>query len=619
MHCNQDEQKHSSLTGQVFSKVINKNLLQNMTSTVASTHSSVSGGNKSSSSSVIIIRSESNVVTTHEDEDSNPFGHEDSDSSILRCHISSLSHHPHLSLTSHAVKKDVNLSSTSCVEVNKRMNGQHNPCNLLSTGHTSSSHSSQSNQGILRPSSASSLLHPVLDRYCESPSFLLDTSSSPTPHLSLSGHHSHHHLVGASDDDVDVDETSNDVSGRVSRMSSETPDPELMFSCSTLGSVDPRDVSVVTPSMMVDSVMGDDVGDSGIPTTSSILTHSSSSMKYTFNGHHREKVLLNGHHNHQTTLSSLNRTVVDELDGDEDVVGDLSLSIKQEKLEGDVNCILKHPPLNHLKPSPVSSSLVISSNPVSLGGMKSHSRTATIHSPLILSQLNSNTTRLPNGTLISHQNHQQPVSKAIPDSSTSSLAGITMTSASTTGGTTNGHQVSSTTGSQSKQVVISAAPSVVHHVLTTSSAEGVTPVVASTLPSTISLTTSTSSSAVASTPLDIKILPAGILQLASNLAAVFPSTATGTGNAVQKQQIAIQLLREDGTSIILPITTRGALAVSPITATTVTQGVQNTQANTTSVTTSVATGNTRLIQGMTAKSNTTVSVAGGSKGKSKSM
>lgn len=52
------------------------------------------------------------------------------------------------------------------------------------------------------------------------------------------------------------------------------------------------------------------------------------------------------------------------------------------------------------------------------------------------------------------------------------------------------------------------------------------------------------------TPLDIKILPAGLLQLAANLAAVFPS------NGVQKQ-IAIQLLREDGTSIILPITTRG--------------------------------------------------------------
>lgn len=59
--------------------------------------------------------------------------------------------------------------------------------------------------------------------------------------------------------------------------------------------------------------------------------------------------------------------------------------------------------------------------------------------------------------------------------------------------------------------------------------------------------------------MDIKILPAGLFQLASNLAAVFPpasgSAATsGHQFANCKQQIAIQLLREDGTSIILPIT-----------------------------------------------------------------
>lgn len=51
------------------------------------------------------------------------------------------------------------------------------------------------------------------------------------------------------------------------------------------------------------------------------------------------------------------------------------------------------------------------------------------------------------------------------------------------------------------------------------------------------------------TPLDIKILSPGLLQLAANLAAVFPSST------IQKQ-IALQLLREDGTSIIVPIATK---------------------------------------------------------------
>lgn len=50
-------------------------------------------------------------------------------------------------------------------------------------------------------------------------------------------------------------------------------------------------------------------------------------------------------------------------------------------------------------------------------------------------------------------------------------------------------------------------------------------------------------------PLDIKILPTGLLQLAANLASVFPSSTI-------HKQIALQLLREDGTSIIVPIATR---------------------------------------------------------------
>ena len=574
-----------------------------MTSTLTN-HSSncMNGGNNKSSSSVIIIRSEGTSVQSHEDEDSNLF--DDPDSSILRCHI--MSHHQHLmSSSSHAVKKDVNLSSTSCIEVIKRerINGHNNSSHSVS-GQTSTIHNQNGHPMLgVRSSSDSSLLHPTtLDRYCESPSFLLDTSSSPTPHLSsLSGHHSHHHLGGTSDDDVDVDETSND--GRVSGMSTETVhDPDLMFSCSAL--VDPREVTVVTPSIMVDSVMGDD--DHGvIPTTSSILTSNSSPLKYALNGH-RDK---NGHANHSLSLhGNQNSMSVDDLDAVDDEEMGLSLSIKQEKMEGDVSCILKHPPLNHLKSTPVSSSIVISSNtPVSLGAVKtSYSKAATIHSPLILSQLNSNNTRLSNGTLITHQNHSSlSVSKAIPDSSTSSMTGITVTTASTSAVATNGHQVSSTTGCLADKQVVISSPSIGHQVLTTSNGHNtVSPVVASTLPSTISLTTNHTSMAAA--PLDIKILPAGILQLASNLAAVFPPTASN-GSSVQKQQIAIQLLREDGTSIILPITTRGTLAMSPISASNAQQGIQQTTL------TSIG----RTNPGLTIKSETTVTASAGvSKSKS---
>ncbi|RWS15898.1 zinc finger protein-like protein [Dinothrombium tinctorium] len=62
--------------------------------------------------------------------------------------------------------------------------------------------------------------------------------------------------------------------------------------------------------------------------------------------------------------------------------------------------------------------------------------------------------------------------------------------------------------------------------------------------------------AVPVAPLDIKILPTGLLQLAANIAAVFP-------NSTMQKQIALQLLREDGTSIIVPITTRANEASIP--------------------------------------------------------
>jgi len=64
---------------------------------------------------------------------------------------------------------------------------------------------------------------------------------------------------------------------------------------------------------------------------------------------------------------------------------------------------------------------------------------------------------------------------------------------------------------------------------------------------TTSTATTVAGTATAAQPLDIKILPAGLLQLAANLAAVFPS------NGVQKQ-IAIQLLREDGECVRYSLT-----------------------------------------------------------------
>ncbi|XP_074595310.1 uncharacterized protein LOC141850560 [Brevipalpus obovatus] len=66
---------------------------------------------------------------------------------------------------------------------------------------------------------------------------------------------------------------------------------------------------------------------------------------------------------------------------------------------------------------------------------------------------------------------------------------------------------------------------------------------------TSSLTTTGSMVTLPVAPLDIKILPTGLLQLAANLASVFPSSTI-------HKQIALQLLREDGTSIIVPIATR---------------------------------------------------------------
>lgn len=299
-------------------------------------------------SSVIRIREAESLTGGHsnhpdtddsDDDCSNPFMNDDvCTDSVLRCssisslsshdpsslhhHVHHVHHHVHcqlLSSTSNpssAVKKDVNLSSTSCIEVIKRES-----FNRTSHGHL---RNSSSHHHLNSEHHSSSLLNSAstLDAYCESPSFLLDstTDSSPTHTPSTidtshsshhhhhhhhhhvhghhsshshhsnhhSGHHHHHHhhhlVVGSDDDDADVDESSNDVhesivSGRVSRMSTETvPDTDLMFSCS--GVLDPRDVTVVTPS----SIMGDSIvtGDDTVTgvTSESITDHHSHSHNH---------------------------------------------------------------------------------------------------------------------------------------------------------------------------------------------------------------------------------------------------------------------------------------------------------------------------------------------------
>lgn len=75
----------------------------------------------------------------------------------------------------------------------------------------------------------------------------------------------------------------------------------------------------------------------------------------------------------------------------------------------------------------------------------------------------------------------------------------------------------------------------VNHVLMTHAANATSNVGSSNLNTILSSAVNTSNH----TPMDIKILPAGLIQLAANLSAVYPA------NGVQKQ-IAIQILREDG-------------------------------------------------------------------------
>lgn len=313
-------------------------------------------------------------------------------------------------LSSHAVRKDVNLS-TSCIEVIRRPHVNH---------------------------SSNSLGVSQLERYCESP-FLLEP------------HHRSSDLI--SDDDA-----SNQTGGRVSRLS-EAPD-DLFSVSGVLGDCGTQHHQ---SSMLRDVVVTPTPLDSSRITPNMLMSNGSSKI---------DEMTL--HRMKEETKLTSDGEDLDDVDDDE--------------------CILRDPPLNHLKSSQSFVSVAdrcIQTNFTSV-------ITATGHV----------TSLQTNGENNHHQPHQThlPSSSSAPESPTS---------------TSTQPLVSSTTGNSSpgssRSIIVSTSGGTVEQV-------------------------------TSAQPLDIKILPAGLIQLASNLAAVFPSSSL-------QKQIAIQLLRDDGTSIILPITT----------------------------------------------------------------
>ncbi|XP_053203929.1 serine-rich adhesin for platelets-like [Panonychus citri] len=127
--------------------------------------------------------------------------------------------------------------------------------------------------------------------------------------------------------------------------------------------------------------------------------------------------------------------------------------------------------------------------------------------------------------------------------------------------------------------------------------------------SSSSTTISTSTAAAPSanvtlplTPLDIKILPGGLLQFAANVAAVFPSST------ILQKQLALQLLREDGTSIILPLTTRS----SDSTSATIASGFSTNNTTNSGLGLTTTTTNHSIHANANNKAATTVSVLGNS-------
>lgn len=543
---------------------------------------------KTSSSSIIIIRNSDHSVVV-DDDSMNPFGSDDHDSLVLSRVLHDhghVHHHHHPLLSAVAVKKDVNLSSTSSIEVIKREGRK-----------------------------TSSLLHPTttLDQYCESPSFLAN-----------------HHLVGTSDED----EGSHDgvADGRNSRMSTDPSDPDLMFSCSA----SLRDVVVTPTSIMCpgDSVMTVDDVVCSSSSTSVVVPSSTSSSIITSSSVKSEngRKIGHGHHNSMIVDDLVDEGVdgVDdvedhECDADEDddedatpfVGGSIGhhpvLRIKREKASSldsldDNDVILKDVPLTHYSNKSMgnsSSGIKMEkslSSSIQNGGINGHPVKATIHSPLILSQLNSHTP-LPIRVSSSSLASKLAPTTVLPSShstTNSSSSSVVVTSSPTVVAAANGQPRTAiiSSGSLQLQQLLSASTTTISQPTTTVTA----------IPTT--------STAGSQQPLDIKILPAGIIQLASNLAAVFPQQQqNGVKQQLQQQQqqIALQLVREDGTSIILP------LAVGSKAVTTAAGNGQQTATvliSTTAATTTATTGGQEIVLNTTSLTgNGTTNRGKGSKAK----
>ena len=513
-----------------------------------------------------------------EDETSNPFEssrfEEVSTSPVfghhhLRSSSRNLYSIPSISITMsshHPVKKDVSLSASACLDDmnghgGQKRNGIESNNSAIDHGHHQNTSPTPRHRNLSclngrnRHRSSPST---ALERYCESPStFLLDPRFD-------SRHTVSDFPSGTSDDD----EGSNDHTlngGRSNSRLSEATE-EILFHSSVLGdSQHLRDVTVVTPTIetvvntMISSgqgsnvihvhdddqedednsqggvVVGNDVviqTTNGRGSSSEVIVSADEDMEVVVS--HGEDVIVT-----TTTAPSVTMTVLRTCSSSPTTT---ISSVREEKrartkrvggsilrsqlLQGSSNtsshnqlvqedddgedqmCILKEPPLNHYNSnqsfvssdtSPLSS---VSTNSSMVVGSNSHNHKSIVATPAMVTLPGIVSSQ--NGT---PQQLQLTISQQQP---------VTNSSASNPPLITSLQQTNS--------------PSKLHDSVPGSGVINIT-------------------NGQQPQPLDIKILPAGLIQLASNLAAVFPSSA------IQSKQIAIQLLREDGTSIILPITT----------------------------------------------------------------
>lgn len=269
---------------------------------------------------------------------------------------------------------------------------------------------------------------------------------------------------------------------------------------------------------------------------------------------------------------------------DEDGMVDLSLDIKHEKLltvavvdddddevdeEDDVSCILRDPPLNHFKTSRIKTHPPVhhhqhhqqqhpDRNKIQPGHGVSIASAVSLPAVFKSTHTITPVARIPDSSCSSsvngnsHRNTGQPLSalqQRSPLLGSLIANGVSSTTGSSAHLVSNSATLLPAAATPAATVVLTSTQGMGSNAILTSPVSQETLTVAS---STTTTTMTPGNGLQHQQPLDIKILPAGIIQLASNLAAVFPNAGSG---GQQKQQIAIQLLREDGTSIILPITT----------------------------------------------------------------